>query len=187
MLLTLSTHRRREPPGLVELLEACHQRIRHFIGLCKEVARRGDVPGAAVAQACADAARYFREALPLHVADEDDSIFPRLFGLSAAVDDAIATLRVEHAQQEEQVALLLRALEQVRRQPLDERSRGQLSAIAVPLEAELEKHLLLEESTIFPAIRDLLSNEVHRSIVEELRARRGSSARAIANTEAKHE
>ena len=78
-------------------------------------------------------------------------------------------------------------LEHVRRQPLDERARGQLSAIAVPLEAELEKHLLLEESTIFPAIRDLLSNEVHRSIVEELRARRGSSARATANTEAKHE
>ena len=69
MLLTLSAHRRREPPGLVELLEACHQRIRHFIGLCNEVARRGDVPTAETAQACADAARYFREALPLHVAE----------------------------------------------------------------------------------------------------------------------
>lgn len=185
MLITLSAHRRREPSGLVELLEACHQRIRHFIGLCSEVARRGDVPAAETAQACADAARYFREALPLHVADEDESIFPRLLGSSAAVDDALATLRREHAQQEEQVVLLLRALEQVRRQPLDERSRGQLAAIAVPLEAELEEHLLLEESTIFPVIRDLLSIEVQRLIVDELRARRGSSAFAIANMEAK--
>lgn len=185
MLLTLSAHRRREPPGLVELLEACHQRIRHFIGLCNEVARRGDVPTAETAQACADAARYFREALPLHVADEDESIFPRLLGSSAAVDDALATLRMEHAQQEEQVALLLRALEHVRRQPLDERARSQLSAIAVPLEAELEEHLLLEESTIFPVIRDFLSKEAQRSIVDELRARRSSSAFAIANMEAK--
>ncbi len=183
MLLTLSPHRRREPRGLVELLEACHQRIRHFICLCKEVARRGDVPAAETAQACADAARYFREALPLHVADEDESVFPRLLGSSAVVDGALATLRME--QQETRVALLLRALEQVRRQPLDERSRGQLSAIAVPLEADLEEHLLLEESTIFPVIHDLLSNEVQRSIVDELRARRSSSARAIVNTEAK--
>ena len=185
MLLTLSAHRRREPPGLVELLEACHQRIRHFIGLCREVARRGDVPGAEVARACADAARYFREALPLHVADEEESIFPRLLGSSAAVDDALATWRREHAQQEEQVVLLLRALEQVRRRPLDERSRGRLAAIALPLEAELEEHLLLEESTIFPVIRDFLSKEAQRSIVDELRARRSSSALAIVNTEAK--
>jgi hypothetical protein len=43
----------------------------------------------------------------------------------------------------------------------------------------------LEESTIFPVIRDLLSIEVQRLIVDELRARRGSSAFAIANMEAK--
>lgn len=48
-----------------------------------------------------------------------------------------------------------------------------------------DEHLLLEESTIFPVIRDFLSKEAQRSIVDELRARRSSSALAIVNTEAK--
>lgn len=175
MLLKLSTHPRRDPPGLIDLLEACHQRIRFFIRLCTEVARRGDVPAAESARACADAVRYFREALPFHVADEDESIFPRLVGSSAEVDQALAVLRADHARQEAQIALLLGTLDEVRQQPLDEGARGRLAAIAAPLETELEEHLLLEERTVFPRIQDVLSDEVQRSILGELRARRGGS------------
>src|SRR5690606_15926791 len=81
MLIELSTHRRDTPRDLVDLLGECHARIRRFVELAHEAAIRMDAPVEQVIQACADVERYFVEALPLHVADEEESIAPRLKGL----------------------------------------------------------------------------------------------------------
>ena len=48
----------------------------------------------------------------------------------------------------------------------------ELAVTALALETHFEEHLRLEESVIFPAIRELLSRETQTSIVNELRKRR---------------
>lgn len=173
MFVNLSHAPRRtaEPPSLLDLLGECHQRIRHFIGLSCEVARRRDTPAAEVSRACADAARYFSEALPLHVADEEESITPHLRDRSPAVNEALDTSSAQHVWHAAQIELLLRALGEVGRAPLDESARERLASIAAPLRTELEEHLALEERGIFPVIRDMPA-ETQALIIDELRARR---------------
>src|SRR5687768_5521196 len=92
MLIQLSTRPRTSAQDLVELLGECHERIRGFVALARRAATLRHVPADQIARACADVERYFSEALPLHVADEEESIAPRLRGLSPEVDDALAVM-----------------------------------------------------------------------------------------------
>ena len=62
---------------LVSLLLECHHRIRGFSALGVELGTRADLPAADVVQGCERVERYFGEALPLHVADEEESLLPR--------------------------------------------------------------------------------------------------------------
>ena len=172
MLTQLSARRDNVPQDLVDLLGECHQRIRRFVDLARQVASREDAPLDQVAQACADVERYFVEALPLHVADEEESIEPRLRGLSPSVDHALDAMTHQHQEHASNLEALLRATAKVRCEPHDERARGELATAAIALEIEFEKHLALEENTIFPAIRELLPPEAQESIIVELRQRR---------------
>lgn len=174
MLMQLSMRSATASQDLVDLLGECHQRIRRFVALAREAASRRDAPPDQVAQACAAVERYFVEALPLHVADEEESLEPRLRGLSPSVDQALATVAHQHQQHVSKIAALLAAIGKVRSQPYDEWARGELTTAAIALETELEEHLRLEESAIFPAIRELLSREIQTSIIDELRKRRQS-------------
>ncbi len=174
MLLQLSSRRAADSPRLLSLLADCHQRIRHFSQLACDIARRGDAPPSEIAEACAAAARYFREALPLHVADEEESIAPRLRSSSLGVAQALGVMSAQHDAHVAHIAQLLRALEDLRQAPHDEQARGRLAAIAEPIQVEFEQHLVLEESVLFPAI-DLLPLTEQTRIVAELRARRGAS------------
>ncbi len=67
----------RDPLGL---LGDCHRRIERFLGTILAVARRaGGKPLDDEQRRALDAAlHYFREAAPRHVADEEESLFPRL-------------------------------------------------------------------------------------------------------------
>jgi iron-sulfur cluster repair protein YtfE (RIC family) len=123
-------------------------------------------------QACTDVERYFREALPLHVADEEQSLEPRLRGARPAVDHALDVMASEHAQHAAQVAALLQALAEVRSRPHAGVARSELAAAAGALKAEFERHLTLEETILFPAIRELLPSDTQALILEELRQRR---------------
>lgn len=172
MLTQLSTRREDGNQDLVDLLGECHQRIRRFIDLARRAASQPDAPRDQVAQACADVERYFVEALPLHVADEEESIEPRLRGLSPSVDLALDAMAQQHREHASKLEALLRATVRVRREPHDERARGELATATIALETEFEGHLALEENTIFPAIRELLSPETQESIIVELRRRR---------------
>jgi len=172
MLTNLSTRREAEAPGLVELLGECHERIRRFVALARQAASREDAPVDQVVQACADVERYFTEALPLHVADEEESVEPRLRGLSRSVDDALDKMAHQHQQHLPKLESLLRATARVRLEPHDETARGELATAAVILETAFEEHLALEESAIFPAIRELLSSQIQDLIIDELRGRR---------------
>ncbi len=172
MLTQLSKRREAQCQDLVALLGECHQKIRHFVDLARDIALHRDVPAEQVAQACADVERYFREALPLHVADEEESIEPRLRGQSPSVDHVLDTMAAQHQQHASKVANLLGAIAKVRSQPCDDVARSELAAAAIALRTEFVDHLNLEETTIFPAIRELLPSDTQALIIEELRQRR---------------
>jgi len=143
-----------------------------FAALARQAASRKDAPVEQVVQACADVERYFVEALPLHVADEEESIEPRLRRLSKPVDDALDAMARQHQQHVPRLEALIRATAAVRCEPRDDMARCELEATALMLETEFEAHLALEESVIFPAIREHLSAELQRTIIHELRERR---------------
>lgn len=174
MLTQLSTHRASGPHDLVDLLGECHQRIRRFVALARQAGSRQDVPSDQIAQACHDVERYFTQALPLHVADEEESIDPRLRGLSPTVDGILDVTARQHQQQKVGLNALVRATSMLRNRPHDAAARIELAVTALALETHFEEHLRLEESVIFPAIRELLSRETQTSIVNELRKRRQS-------------
>ncbi|MCP5066854.1 MAG: hemerythrin domain-containing protein [bacterium] len=172
MLTNLSPRRKAEPPGLVELLGECHERIRRFVALARQAGLRQDVPADQIAQACIDVERYFTQALPLHVADEEESIEPRLRGLSPAVDRALDAATQQHRQHEPELKALLRVTSVLRNNPNSRTAQYEVSTTALALESQFEEHLRLEEGVIFPAILEHLSAETQRTIIEELRERR---------------
>lgn len=53
---------RAQPAALVDLLLACHARIRSFLALARAAAQRADRPEPEIAEACAAVDAYFREA-----------------------------------------------------------------------------------------------------------------------------
>lgn len=176
MLTQLSSiDRAAEPQDLVDLLGECHQRIRRFVALARQAGSRQDVPADQIAQACIDVERYFTQALPLHVADEEESIDPRLRELSPAVNEALDAATRQHQEHEPELKALLRATTALRNNPNDATAQREVAIAAEAMEAQFEAHLRLEEGVIFPAIRELLSHETQTLIIGELRRRRHSS------------
>jgi iron-sulfur cluster repair protein YtfE (RIC family) len=157
---------------LVSLLLECHHRIRGFSALGVELGTRSDLPAADVVQGCERVERYFGEALPLHVADEEESLLPRLRGLRPEVDVALAAMHAQHQDHKPHLAALLAALRALRGAPGDASLRAALLAIIAPLKADFEAHLVAEEEIICPAIKASMPAEVQAEVVGELRARR---------------
>jgi hypothetical protein len=69
-----------ETGDVVDLLLACHERIRFFIDLAIRIADTTDASNEEIREAAARVVRYFSESLPLHVADEEESIHSPAFG-----------------------------------------------------------------------------------------------------------
>lgn len=143
------------------LLAECHDRIRrHCRGLraLVEDVRAPEPVRRATARACA---RYFGEALPLHAADEERSILPRL--PPAPVDEE---LHRQHEEIEAALPVLVAAL----------RRRGEgdpapeLATLGPPFVERLLAHIALEEEALFPRLDGLPQAEV----VAEIRQRRGT-------------
>jgi iron-sulfur cluster repair protein YtfE (RIC family) len=172
MLITIGKRRGAAEGDLVDLLLACHARIRKFAALAVTVAQRQDFPGDEVAEACVQVHRYFSEALPLHVADEDESILPRLQGASPEIDHALQTMRDQHVEHGPKLRSLLRLTEALRVTSDAAAWKSELAVVADDLEQELHAHLAMEESILFPALRGL-PGSIQAEIVTELRERRG--------------
>lgn len=156
---------------LLELLLACHARIRRFSRLALTLGARPELPAAEVKATAAQCLRYFTEALPLHVRDEEDSLWPRLAGQSAALDATMAQMRAQHFSHVVRLDALERALRAVFERPNDPALHRQLAAAASTVETDFDDHLRLEETELFPSLETLLP-EVREAIVEELRHRR---------------
>ena len=160
--------------SVVDHLLACHHRIRHFTGVATALAEAPSAPPDEVASAAAGVLRYFSEALPKHSADEDASIAPRL---APRADD---TVRAALTAMEEQHEALHRTLDRacdlwaaVAEDPTKLAALApDLARVAADLAAQWDVHLALEEATIFPAARALLTRDEEAEIQGEMIARR---------------
>ncbi len=135
----------------IDLLLSCHAKLRHFSELSLALATRADLGREEAADASVRLLRYFRIALPLHEADEEQSIGPALLATPARslVEDALGTMAAQHQQLHEILEALMPAWEQVEAEPGAERPA---LADARALATLLDLHLGLEEQTIFPSI-----------------------------------
>ena len=163
----------------VALLAACHARIRRYGALAVRLAAARDAPAHEIAEAAEAVRRYFGEALPLHAADEDEILAPRLRGRDPAVDAALDTLHAEHDEHKAPLEVLHAMLSDLVLSPerLDV-LRPALSALAARLNEAFERHLVHEEAVLFPALVRLLNAEERRAAVAEMRARRAAGGAA---------
>lgn len=162
----------------IELLLACHQRIRHFSGVAVQLAHAHDAQGSEITQAADGLYRYFTVALPLHEADENLSVHPRLRRAAPAGElagPAADAMVDQHLAIDELVERLLPLWVLTRSNPekLPEVS-GEMCAITERLREMFEAHLKLEEETIFPALQKYLSEAELAEIVQEMQERRKS-------------
>lgn len=172
MLLTIG--RRKQAVDLPDLVLDCHERIRHFSTLAVRLAREraSDDERRGVASSIA---RYFEQALPLHVRDEEESILPRLHGRDAEVDAALASMRDEHADHEAWRAELVARTREISIDAATYESHVErLRALAPDFQDALLAHLEPEERIIVPALTRLLTVEERRAILGEMRARRSA-------------
>ena len=156
----------KEAGGPQELLLDCHARIRSFTALAIRLASAEPAAPEEVAEAARRVHRYHSIALPLHQADEEQSIAPRLSG----VDQAVAVMRQEHVALDEVIARLLPMWDAIAQDPSQ---RARLAAGMAQLMAQLstlwDQHLSAEESLVFPALQRVAEPQ---RILEEMRARR---------------
>ena len=155
---------------MVGALAACHERIRRFAAMAEAVASRPEAPANERAEAAAGVVRYFTIALPLHAADEDDSVRPRLRG----VDAVLAELAAEHHAHDALIAPVVAACREIVAAPAT--ARPDFAAAAAALTAAMATHLAREEAVVFPAIA-ALPPAVQAEIRAEMLARRDPDRR----------
>lgn len=154
----------------IALLLACHARIRKVTAGVRALAELPDPRDPRAAPTAREAARYLRVGLPLHAADEDLSLAPRLRvrGLSAREAAALDRMEDEHEHIEDGVPVVVAALE---RFVADPDTQPALVGAAAWLEDVLLAHIEAEEDAVFPACVRLEPRDL-AGILVELRERR---------------
>jgi hemerythrin-like domain-containing protein len=163
----------------VDMLLACHQRIRNFTGIALRLAGVGGVGPEEISIAAEAVHRYYTVALPLHEADENDSVYPRLRkALSAGNDARALELMVEqHGPIDETVARLVPLWSELKSNPATLASvQSKLQKDAGHLLELWKEHLSLEEEIVFPLLRKALPAVELEAIHREMKERRGVSS-----------
>ena len=158
------------------LMTACHRRVERFLAVLQHVAAR--LPAGHDARerdALAGSVRYFREAAPLHTADEEKSLAPRLFVIAepevAAAKIRWAELEGDHRVKEQIFPGLLAAAD-----ALLAGSEVDASAFRSAVErlaAIYAPHIAYEDEVLFPLARRMLDAASIAQMGQELAARRG--------------
>jgi len=165
---------RQLPEDALDLLLGCHERIRHFTAIASRLAHFQGADHAEIRIAAAGVWRYYSVSLPLHEADEEDSLRPRLEALDdERVHHALAAMHDQHSAIDELIERLLPVLQLVERNPAALEATGaEMCAITKALGELFDAHLKLEEEVIFPAIRDRLPETEQVAMLWEMRHRR---------------
>lgn len=159
----------------ITLLLGCHERIRYFTRVALRMAEDPEVPAKGRSEAARAVLRYYTVALPLHEADENNSIHPRLRerippGYLAEANEAMV---IQHREIDMLVAALIPMWQEIEtgcapRADFLEKLRKRTSE----LEQLWISHLQLEEENVVPAMRKYLSTSQLAQIESEMRARR---------------
>lgn len=159
-------------PAVHAALLRCHRRVRLYMHVAWNLA---DIPLDdlnAVRHSAAVLARYFGQAFPLHTADENDSLMPRLRATVPRIQTALDRMALDHVQEAEHIHAVIRHCESIAENPHRlETTRRSFRRFTRQLTVDLESHLVAEERYVFPHIR-LLSESDQQAILEEMAARR---------------
>jgi hemerythrin-like domain-containing protein len=177
MLTTIHNPRTQtaRPENAVDLLLGCHDRIRHFTELALRMAEAHSAPANERAQVARAVLQYYTVALPLHEADEEESIYPRLrdalpSGVLAEANDAML---VQHLEIDSLIAELVPMWRQLEDDPSQQvEFYTELLTRTQKLQRVWTSHLQLEEERIVPAIREYITGKDLAAIQKEMRARR---------------
>ncbi|HET9783881.1 MAG TPA: hemerythrin domain-containing protein [Terriglobales bacterium] len=157
----------------VDLLLGCHQRIRHFTAMALRLAA-ADAPRDQIGTAAGAVHRYYSVALPLHEADENQSVYPRLRAALAASGsrleaDANQAMLDQHVEIDKLVDILLPQWAGLAEHP---ETAPATAATVEKLNVAWKEHLELEERVVFPALRAHLSQGDRDAIRQEMAQRR---------------
>ena len=166
----------------IGMLGDCHRRIEMFLNVLLRLSEqaRGDALNEEQRGALETALRYFREAAPMHTADEEESLFPRLrqveSGDTRALMARIESLHEEHVwadRSHSEVDNLGRLWLRLGTLAPEEASR--LLTLLIQLRDLYRDHIATEESAVFPAAAVALSPADRRAIGSEMASRRSTS------------
>lgn len=170
-----SSHNFFDPTGL---LSDCHRRIEVFLQALERVASVADRPLTEKTRAALESAlHYFREAAPMHTADEEESLFPRLRQMHLP-DIHAAIERLEPLEHDHLLAGSLHTkVEELGNRYI---AAGSLESTAVEafrktiasLVSIYKQHIDIEDALIFPLAARLLSSTEKAAIADEMAARR---------------
>jgi hemerythrin-like domain-containing protein len=158
----------------LELLYACHDKVRHFVAVIDKLAPHVAAHGtdAEAQEAAANALRYFEQAMPLHHIDEEEDVFPALRALQDEdVDAAIESVQNEHLTLDRLWKSIRGWLKQIADGQLPPHEPGTLAQFVRAYPA----HAAREEKEIFAALERLSEDELMR-IGRRMRERRGAYA-----------
>jgi hemerythrin-like domain-containing protein len=170
------------------LLSDCHRRIEKFleqiIRVCETA--RGGALNDNQREALQVALRYFRQAAPLHTADEENSLFPRLreraengdskaqSALAVSALAVIERLEADHDAADERHAVIdelgLRWLEN---NALSAQDATELEGETRNLRAFYAAHIAVEDNELFPLAGKVLADDTTETIGREMASRRG--------------
>jgi iron-sulfur cluster repair protein YtfE (RIC family) len=160
----------------VSMLLGCHERIRHFVGLAIRLASAQGILDSEIVSIAEKLHRYFTVALPLHEADENASLHPRL---RAAVPEgelvgrAADAMVEQHLSIDEIVERLVLLWKLLKSNPtIHAELAPDLQQLSSALQQMLDSHLKLEEESIFPAMRKYLTEAQLVMIGREMQERR---------------
>lgn len=168
------SHASSKPESALELLTSCHDRIRHFTATLGKLAHSEGSELTEISTAAGAAHRYFSVALPLHEADEEQSLRPRLLENGAAeIAAAMEAMTHQHQAIDDLIERLLPLLILLSNNPAKlPELHGELCTIAKALSEIFAGHLDLEERAVFPAMTTSLSEEAQAQLLSEMRERR---------------
>lgn len=158
-----------------DLLLGCHDRIRYFLAIAEKLSRVNGAPEADIASAVEKVLRYFTVALPLHEADENVSLHPRLLASHAGPRVLVATdtMVAEHRAINETLQQLLPLWKRLQKEPSQLATLSKkLAPLTRQLSQRFDAHLKLEEEIVFPALDQVLSAPQLAEIAAEMKQRR---------------
>lgn len=158
----------------IALLLGCHQRIRHFTEVAVRLASTPEASEQERVDAAQAVLRYYTIALPLHEADENDSIYPRLHKRlpAGALAEANENMIAQHRTIDALVARLVPLWREIAAHPARQKEFESLLDNTEELQNTWRSHLQLEEEQVVPAMRQYLAASELEVVRREMRARR---------------